>query len=189
MSTNNDTSPIIQRVASMVMDRIETMQNQDIFDGRKQSTLRDYLLWALEECETNDGLHMEIKEEEVVGPNIGECNTEGGKYHCSMLHHKHTRRACDFHPGNSVIDGQCDFDGSGCCVTGPYAGTKGKKHTVVNYTNKEERVQFDTLEAAQKFADETNGNIEARDKSSGCCMPGCLSDVYKDGYCKTHYQA
>lgn len=54
----------LERITSMIMDRIETMQNQDIFDGRKQSRLHDYLLWALEECETNDGLQMEIKEEE-----------------------------------------------------------------------------------------------------------------------------
>lgn len=65
-------------------------------------------------------------------------------------------------------------------------------YQVVNYTNKEERVEFDTLEEAVKFATATNGELETNEEeknrvcdkcgdgytaSEGCQNPNCNNDT------------
>lgn len=52
---------------------------------------------------------------------------------------------------------------------------RGGKYTVVNYTNKEERVMFGSLEEAKNFAEETNGEIEKgkKQKDENDCDLSC----------------
>lgn len=42
-----------------------------------------------------------------------------------------------------------------------------RKHTVVNFTSKEERAVFDSLEEAKSFAKDTNGEVEKGERQKG----------------------
>ena len=48
----------LERIAHLVAERIEVMQQTDKIDG-KSATLEQYLLWAFEEAEANDNITIE----------------------------------------------------------------------------------------------------------------------------------
>lgn len=51
---------MLDRAAKMISERMDNMREQDALDGKTNASTFDYVLWAIEECESNDGLVVNI---------------------------------------------------------------------------------------------------------------------------------
>lgn len=71
----------LKKVAYLISIRMENMQKQDKLDGKTNTTLKDYLLWSLEEVEANDGVVVRI---------VDACKACGEPMETMVRCHHHT---------------------------------------------------------------------------------------------------
>lgn len=74
----------LEIVSRYIAIRIKDMQRQDNLEGKKDIDIEDYVLWALEEVESNDGVVIKIdsKHDPLYCVAIGcmELQPEDGEY-------------------------------------------------------------------------------------------------------------